>query len=212
MPKTKAERISKIVEFYPHKTPAPELSKQEAILEAATNLTEALKSYDSAQALTNSKVTSQSLHKLAEIFLFKAKRPINNLPAGSINHRKPSPVRRIANDRVPKDDAPDARVKDTALTNAMPDARVLTNVSPALPLSDRAIRAATRAKVKESRDLSLKPTPLVLILSATTCRDTRLLHRNEKKTATQFLSPPISVAPQQNRFPLPALITRTTTS
>ena len=81
MLKTRTECITKIVKFYLDKNKVLEISQQEAILVAATNLTKAFKYHDSKIALKNSKATNEALHKLANIFLYKARlRIVHNTP------------------------------------------------------------------------------------------------------------------------------------
>ena len=73
MPKTRSECIAKTVKFYPTKNKVPEITQEEAILVAATNLTEALRQYNKNTALTDPKATNETLNQLADIFLHKAR-------------------------------------------------------------------------------------------------------------------------------------------
>ena len=68
MLKPRSERIAKIVKSYPSKIKVLKIIQEESILVTVTNLVDALKTCDNKIALTN-----EALHKLADIFLHKAR-------------------------------------------------------------------------------------------------------------------------------------------
>ena len=73
MLKARSKYIAKTVEFYPSKIKVLKITQEESILVAATNLVDVLKTCDNKTAHIDTKSTNKALHKLAGIFLYKAR-------------------------------------------------------------------------------------------------------------------------------------------
>lgn len=151
VPKTRAERNAKSVQFFLNKKGIPQNTKSEAVLQAVLKLIDTIKTTKAVVPVTSdTKETSIALQKLADIFLKQTKINNESLRVDNNNNAPPPRVDNNNNDPPPRVE----EINNTPPLQVQPSKTQSLTVTSQVqePETDRAKRIRLRNEMKRATE------------------------------------------------------------